>query len=277
MTPARSGPSDSRSRILATALEQIHRDGLTVSLEHLSLEQIIKQSGVSRATAYRHWPAKADFLADVLAAAVSRTRLEAESEDEIAALLSLLEQRRSWLSSEQGRRDLFVEGLRMATIADHRRVAQSRQWRTLLALHATIASLSDEAVRAEVSAALAGVERDFTRRRAEVYQRLLRLVGYRLRPPLSGWQGLLLLSDGQGALMTGLVVRAPTTGEDPPLVCAPFGTSLSATWPRPAFHLVHLLLSHIEPDPAIRWDDARVEAAEEMLAEMIRAAGDDGV
>lgn len=71
MTPA-PADSNTRQRILDTALAEVERHGLTVSLEHLGLERIIKASGVSRATAYRHWPTKADFLADVDSTCLSR-------------------------------------------------------------------------------------------------------------------------------------------------------------------------------------------------------------
>lgn len=271
MTPA-PADSNTRQRILDTALAEVERHGLTVSLEHLGVERIIKASGVSRATAYRHWPTKADFLADVLSAVVTRTTLEPESEADLGILLDLLRDNADQLVTEQGRLDLLIEGLRIATIADFRRVAASPQWRTLIALHATTASLPDGQVRAEVTAALAEVEARFTRARAAVYDRLIRLVGFRLKPPLAGPEGLAILADGQGALMTGLVVRERTATTAPGLSCAPFGSSREAHWPVPAFHLVHGLLSHLEPDPDITWDAARFAASWETLEAMLRAA-----
>lgn len=104
-----------------------------------------------------------------------------------------------------------------------------------------------------MTAALAEVEARFTRARATVYDRLIRLVGFRLKPPPAGPDGLAILADGQGALMTGLVVRERTAPPAPVLTCAPFGSSREGQWPVPAFHLVHGLLSHLEPDPDITW------------------------
>lgn len=274
MTPAAAGRDATRQRILDTAIAQVERDGLVVGLEQLGLERVIKASGVSRATAYRHWPSKTDFLSDVLTAVVHRTRLEPETDDEIAAILGLVGEHADRLGTEQGRRTVLVEGLRISAEGDYARVAASTQWRTVVALHATRNGLPEGAVRDEVTSALADVERSFTEHRANVYGRLLGLIGYRLRAPLAGEEGLLVLSDGQGALMTGLVVRAGTRPQGQVLRAAAFGSEVVSEWSWPAYHLVHVLLSHVEPDPEVVWDDARLAGMGERLAEMVRAAHD---
>lgn len=281
MTPALAGrDGTTRQRILDTAIAEVERDGLVVGLEQLGLERVIKASGVSRATAYRHWPSKADFLSDVLAAIVHRTRLEPETDAEVAAILGLLQERADRLATEEGRRTVLVESLRISAEGDYARVATSTQWRTVIALHATRNGLPEGAVREEVTEALAEVERSFTEHRAGVYGRLLGLVGYRLRAPLEGADGLWMLSDGQGALMTGLVVRAGTRPEGQVLRAAAFGSEVVADWSWPAYHLVHVLLSHVERDPEVVWDAARLAAmgarAEEMIRAVHDARGDDG-
>ena len=48
----------------ATAL--VNETGLTVSLEHISLEEVIRAAGVSRSAAYRRWPYKDLFFSDLL-------------------------------------------------------------------------------------------------------------------------------------------------------------------------------------------------------------------
>ena len=63
-TPAiRSG--DER-RMLGAALAVVGRTGLTVSLDHLSFEDIIRDADVSRSAVYRRWPYKDLFFSDLV-------------------------------------------------------------------------------------------------------------------------------------------------------------------------------------------------------------------
>ena len=136
-----------RERVLNTALSQITEHGMTVSLEHLSLEEIIRASGVSRASAYRIWPNKQRFLADVLVSAVRATRLEVDSQAEVAQLTALLDANPSFATDAQVRRDVIVEGLRISIQADFERIASSPQWATYLSLNATCRGLADSSLR----------------------------------------------------------------------------------------------------------------------------------
>lgn len=269
----RSPASPSRERLIRAAVSHIEREGMTVGLEHLSLERIIDESGVSRATAYRHFPRKSEFLTEVLTTVVLSTRLEGETPAEVADLLSLIADRQHTLGSPQGRRDLVVEALRRASQADFDRVATSPQWRTYLALHATSQGLPDGELRREVLAALAETESRFTEHRAVVYTRLADILGYRLVPPLVAPQGFDVMADAAGALMTGLVVRALTRPEDAARAFrgAAHGSSEVADWSWPAHHLVGLLLGHLEPDPDVVWGAAQLERSAATLAEMLQA------
>jgi AcrR family transcriptional regulator len=44
----------------------VHRDGLTVSLDHISLEEVIRDADVSRSAVYRRWPYKDLFFSDLV-------------------------------------------------------------------------------------------------------------------------------------------------------------------------------------------------------------------
>ena len=44
----------------------ISSGGLTVSLDHISLEQLIRDADVSRSTVYRRWPHKDLFFSDLV-------------------------------------------------------------------------------------------------------------------------------------------------------------------------------------------------------------------
>lgn len=271
MEDSRQARAGSAKEVLVqTAVDQIRWQGLTVGLEHISLEQVIKQSSISRATAYRHWPSKLEFLAEVLVTTVKTTRLEGESEEDVDDLLRLIGARMPEMLAGQGRRDLVVEALRRATDADFRRILASPDWRTYLALHATCQGLPAGELREEVSTALAQTEARFTAHRAQVYARLPLVLGYRLVPPLKPPDGFVVMADAAGAMMTGLVTSALSRDDAASQIrhMRAYGSSREADWSRESLHLVGVILSHIEPDPDVEWNAARLETSATAMAQL---------
>ena len=53
-------------RMLQAAVAMVHRTGLTVSLDHISLEEVIRDADVSRSAVYRRWPYKDLFFSDLV-------------------------------------------------------------------------------------------------------------------------------------------------------------------------------------------------------------------
>ncbi len=259
-----------RERIVETALVEISAHGLTVGLDHISLERVIAASGVSRATAYRIWPSKQQFLTDVIVAAVRSTTLEVDSEAEISRILDLLHEHPDYATDPAVRRHIVVEGLRISIEADLRRIVDSPQWATFLALSATNQGLPEGVLRTDVTAALALTDQRFTAHRASVYARLPRLLGYRLTPPLDGTIGLTLLAQAAGAMMTGFVVKI---GSQPNLLTDTFTLAAygarELTWTVPSFALTGLVLSYLEPDPAADWGPDGIEGFHDALAEIV--------
>lgn len=265
-------------RIVDAAVARIRERGVTVGLDGISLEDAIAASGVPRATAYRRWPNRTEFLSAVLVRAVRETRLDPEGEDELAAIRALVAGHRDRLGTPSGRRTLVVEALRIAGAADHERLSTSREWRDYLALRATSAGLPEGDLRETVTAELAAAEAGFARHRAAVYGGLPRMLGYRLVPPLTGEAGLAVMAEAMGALMTGLVVRAGVGDAPAPFRAQAFGSSLESEWSTASYAVVAALLSYLEPDPDVVWDDARVAASVasfhelEELVERLRAS-----
>lgn len=247
---------------------------MTVGLEHVSLERVIAESGVSRASAYRAFPNKSDFLKAVLTKVVRSTHLESESPEQVADLLGLLADRMPQLDSAQGRRDLVVEALRRAADADFERVATSTAWQTYLALRATCRGLPDGDLRTEVVTVLSETEDRFTAQRAAVYARLAAAVGYRLAPAMQAPEGFIMMAEAAGALMTGLVVRSmtPTTNPARTVPGPAFGSTEDVEWSWVSHHIVGLVLAHIEPDPDIIWDAAQLARTSAFVQEMIAAS-----
>lgn len=275
----RSRP-DAGDRIVDAAVAHLYGRGVTVALDGISLEEAIAASGVSRATAYRRWPNRTEFLREVLVRVVRAARLEPEGREELGEIRELVEEQRERLATEAGRRTLAVESLRIAVDADFRRLSSSREWRNYLALRATCDGLPDGELRGTVTGELRAAERAFARHRASVYAQLPQLLGYRLVPPLTGEFGFTVMAETMGALMTGLVVRAAIGEETPPFRARGFGSSVESEWTTASYSLVAALLTYLEPDPTVDWDDERISASiarfgelEDMIEATRTAAG----
>ena len=52
--------------MLRAAVAMVHHAGLTVSLDHISFEDVIRDADVSRSAAYRRWPYKDLFFGDLV-------------------------------------------------------------------------------------------------------------------------------------------------------------------------------------------------------------------
>ena len=132
--------------MLQAALAMVNRTGLTVSLDHLSFEDVIRDARVSRSAVYRRWPYKDLFFSDLLkelarAATPAAISGEATSAPEIkrVALEHL-----DWLVTPELRQNLALELMRQAALHDFATMHGSTEWRTYLALHATFLSVADD-------------------------------------------------------------------------------------------------------------------------------------
>lgn len=261
MNGKRITEQETRERMLALSTTELLDNGLTVGLGAIRMETIIKTAGVSRASAYRIWPTRDDFLADCLLTTLRQVTLIAESPDDIAALLQLIDAHRPNFHTEQGRRDLVIAALRLSIDADIRRNLESTHGRLFRAVSASFTGLEDPELREKVRRELVAIERDFVTRRAEVYHNLARLLGYRQRPPWEEESGFLALSERAGMVMLGILSRAFA---DPSLLdkrtsLRLFGASQAAEWSQPEIALASVLLDHLEPDPDVEFSEQRIQ------------------
>ncbi|MBB6174036.1 AcrR family transcriptional regulator [Nocardiopsis mwathae] len=259
---------ETEQRMLQAAVDQVNSAGLTVSLEHISFEDVIRDAGVSRSAVYRRWPYKDLFFSDLLkelARGTSPAIVEEDPEARRAVDRTILD-RVDWLRTPSLRVALAAEILRHGAPVELRTFLHSPEWRTYLALHATFLSLPEGELRGEVQAALTESERNVTAGLAAAYERVASLLGLRMRPELaSGFETLATLAN---AMVRGLVVMAPTTPalSEETIQADLFGAPAPAEWTLPALALGALAASFLEADPDVVFDDDRIAEVRRALA-----------
>ena len=255
---------ETERRMLQAALAMVHRAGLTVSLEHISFEEVIRAADVSRSSAYRRWPHKDLFFSD-LVLELAGNPAPGIFADEMDLIRRIVAGRLDELADPQARRALVIELFRQLPVLDFETLYASPGWRTYLALHATLLSLADGGLRSQVQAALAQAGQDHLARVAQAWNLMVALLGFRLRPE-SGvtFETLAALVN---AAMLGLVMTALTV----PGIAAhrttaqPFGAPEAGEWSLPALGLGAIAAAFLEPDPEFTWDAARAAAIREAL------------
>ena len=246
-----------RVRMLQAAVEMINRTGLTVSLEHISFEDVIRAADVARSTAYRHWPYKDLFFSD-LVKELAKTASPTILRDEIQLVRQVLADHPDWLGTAELRHGLVLELIRQLAAFDFQTVLSSPGWRTYLALHATFPSLTDSALRDQVRTALAQAEADRTARVARAWQELAVLFGYRLRPDLSAT--FETLATQLSATVHGLVLTALSTPDiaTRTTLARPFGAVGEGEWSPAAIGIAAIATAFLEPDPDTPWNEQRL-------------------
>ncbi len=258
---------ETQRRMLAAAVAMVNRSGLTVSLDHLSFEDIIREAGVSRSAVYRHWPYKDLFFSDLVIELATDVTPPIVA-DELALIGQILTDRQDWLETPELRHSLVIELCRQLALFDFQAVFGSTAWRTYLALHATFLSLADGGLRDRVQEALADSERHRAAQIASAWRRLTDLFGYRLRPELAlSYEDVAKLLT---ASLRGLVIQALS---DPGIAtrripARPFGAAAEEEWSLPALGLASIATACLEPDPAVEWTGQRLARVRRELGQL---------
>jgi AcrR family transcriptional regulator len=255
---------ETEQRMLQAALAMVHQSGLTVSLEHISFEDVIRDAGVSRSSAYRRWPHKDLFFSD-LVLKLATDPAPGIVADEMELIRHIVAGHLDRLADPQAGHALAVELFRQLPVLDFQTLYASPGWRTYLALHATLLSLTDSGLRDQVQAVLAQAEQDHLARVARAWELMAGLLGFRLRPEAGvTFETLAVLLD---ATMRGLVMTALTVPDIAAhrTTAQPFGAPDAGEWTLPALGLGAVATAFLEPDPEITWDAGRAAAIRDAL------------
>lgn len=258
---------ETEQRMLRAAVAMVSRAGLTVSLDHISFEDLIRDADVSRSAVYRRWPHKDLFFSD-LVKELATNAIPGILADELELIGRIVAGHQDWLETPELRHGLVIELFRQLSLLDFQALYGSPEWRTYLALHATFLSIADGELRDQVQAALAQSERDHIARVARAWEHLTGLFGYRLRPELGAtFETAATLVD---AAMRGLVITALSMPEVAThrAQASPFGAAGTDEWSLPALGLASIASAFLEPDPVVEWDAGRIASVRRALADL---------
>jgi AcrR family transcriptional regulator len=255
---------ETEQRMLRTAVALVRRDGLTVSLDNISLEDVIRDAGVSRSAVYRRWPYKDLFISD-LVKELARNATPEIVQDELALIRQIVTEHQDRLGTPELRHALIAELFRQLALFDFETMYGSAAWRTYIALHATVMSLPEGVLRDQVRAALAESEQVQNSRVARAWRDMTALFGYRLRP--GSGVTFETLATMLSAALRGLIVMALSAPEvtGHRVQARPFDADAEREWSLPALSLGAIAVAFLEPDPEAEWDDARLAGIHQAL------------
>ncbi|MEV5720486.1 TetR/AcrR family transcriptional regulator [Amycolatopsis mediterranei] len=201
----RISADEARNRMLAAARDIVFELGMTVSLEDVSMEEVMRRAQVPRSSVYRLWPYKGDFVDDLLChlAGPEWVGVSPGQARTLAVARDVIRANRDRLNSPEGRLAVTRETARQAIACSFEDLLSAKGWTFYFALAGTIDYVRDAQARARIAAALEESEQVRVRSLAAFYRELAGVVGLRLR---DGYRFEHLALAG-GALLQGLLVR----------------------------------------------------------------------
>lgn len=255
---------ESAERMIAAATEMIRESGLTVSLEHISIEEVVRRADVSRTAAYRRWKYKDDFFADLLRELARDPHPAVIATQDRPQDLIALADHLDWVETAEGRARLYAAVTRISGSIDLIMLATSQRWRSYISLQAAVLSLEEGDFRAELRDILAESERQEHHRLASTYAATAELLGYRLRPDAGvTYEDIAIMCS---SVVSGVAVKAQS---DPGLLdrmvgAPPFAYS-PEPWSVPAAACFAIKNLYTEPDPGLTWDERRIAMVQTVL------------
>lgn len=242
----RLSESDLRERILGTAVTMLTEGGgLTVSMAHLNMEELIRIADVPRSSVYRTWGSKEAFYVELMERMVAPGPEGSYADDVVRIARRVVDRNEPLLGTAHGRRSVLEEMVRSTVTQSFHGAARSLAWRSFTALAVAVPTLDDEGQQ-RILAALEASHARIIDQVADLYTEVLPVFGMRMK---AGFDVRTAIATGSAA-MDGLIrlgITDPATVSS--RICKPGPDGEPVEWELPAVAFLAILDAMIEPDP----------------------------
>jgi hypothetical protein len=196
-----------RARMFKAAKAMIRERGVAISLEEIVMDDVVRDAGVARSSAYRLWPYKGDFVNDLLLNFAGPDWMGTAGFDLDTMLIATSVALEHWdsLDTEDDRRAVIGEAVRQAVGHNTKGLAESVDWEVYAALMATGRGNSNDETRQQLAAELERAEMAFISDMTTFYSVMCSALGLRLRSDVSVTYEHLALAGA--AAIEGLALR----------------------------------------------------------------------
>lgn len=173
--------ASAKRRMLDVAISDVRERGLTVGFEWLQMDDIIFRAEVPRSSAYRLWESKQLFVADLLielAEDSSRGLVEGET---WRLCQQMIADNQDALGSEESRKALALEILRVAVEDNYYSVVDSTSWQTYVSICASLFGGPPSDKREQLKAALREGSDISMQRLADFHRWFTQRCGFRMK------------------------------------------------------------------------------------------------
>jgi AcrR family transcriptional regulator len=206
--PERVPAEEVRRRMLDAGRDLALEAGAALTIEHLRLEEVIQRARVPRSSVYRLWSFREEYIDDLLCYLAGPGSLFNDrtvfDPDTFAVANEVLDGNRHLLATQEGRRALLREVVRVAVTRNYQALTESVPWRLHMALIATLGSTRSGEARRLIAAALEEAQQQSRESMVFLFEYLAAEIGMRLRDP--AWSASHLMLAG-GMLVQALALR----------------------------------------------------------------------
>jgi AcrR family transcriptional regulator len=183
---SRLAADEIRARMLGAATEMALKAGIGITVEDLSMEDVIQRARVPRSSVYRLWPYKGDFIDELLCHLAGPAGMFGAQDVLDPGTFDLarevIARHSDMLGSAEGRRAVLCEVIRLSVSSNYHAHLNPR-YRMHAALRAAVGSSQHINARGELATTLEKVILQSRARMVVLIQECMRVLGYRLRNP----------------------------------------------------------------------------------------------
>jgi AcrR family transcriptional regulator len=191
--------------MLDTALASVGPGGMSLGFHDLNMDEVIAAAGVSRSSVYRLWRSKEQFIGELLNEAAAVFAGQLSDDRALRTTIDLVASRPDLHTSEEGRRRLIHEVIRVVLEQNFYTTIDSAAWQSFLATSAALlAHDGSDSLRRVAETLRRGSDR-FVEDMAAFHEAVTGLLGFKLRDDFVG--GFTLYAVLGSSMVEGLAIR----------------------------------------------------------------------